>query len=357
MLSNDCFLGTSEVRTLFVIHCINGKNIRQHSSLSLEDEIILLPNTKFKVISKTSPSIGLHIINIQEISSLNLLRQRSLSISNETNSFSDIEHNPYLINNHMNNTYNDSKSLLKKLEEERNKSEGDFSSSKINSEQILLIANEIKINTSWKILKLNDNKIDNAAMTVLSPTLVLNSTIDTLYLDDNSIAGYGTRQLADALEQNFTLVKLSLSGNYIKDDGVKALAELLRTNSTLVELYLEGNIIGDSGMIALCETLEQYNRTLKKLSISNNIITDQSLEAIISFRNMNYILNDFTYDGNKFTKQVEEKLQIIDKKHEEIFQSLLYINQIAVVYLELNLYQKNVYHVMVHIYLQIFVDY
>ncbi len=314
-------MGEFGARTVFKINCSNGKNIQQHSALSTENEIIILPGTRFKVISKISPSKDLHVIEIQEIGSSNLFRQRSPSISNEVNMFSLIGTN--------------SESLLKKLEEQRYKSEGDFSSCHLNDEQIVLIANEIKTNTSWKMLKLNSNKIGDAGMVHLSSALVLNTTIEMLFLDDNKVGNYGIRLLTDSLMQNFTLINLTLAGNNIEEAGAKILADLLRKNCTLTDLSLDGNFIGNNGMIALCETLEQYNRTLKKLWVNNSNITDKSLEAIIAVRTMNHVLDDFIVDGNRFSKQAQDTLEIANKKHEEILKSLSSINEVIVLYLEL----------------------
>jgi hypothetical protein len=332
-LWSENFLGETGARTLFKINCSNGKNIRQHSSLPTEDEIILLPGTKFKVISMVSPSTDFHIIEIEEIASSNLSRQRLSSISSEINAFSLIE--PSFKHTQMINEYNELKDLLKIIEEQRSKRESEFSSLQLNDEQVLLIANEIKTNNSWKMLKLNDNKIGSTGMVHLSSALVLNSTLETLSLDDNYVGDYGTRLLTDALMQNFTLINLTLAGNQIKELGAKSLAVLLRTNSTLIDLSLEDNIIGDNGMIALCETLEQYNRTLKKLWVNNNNISDKSVEAIVAFRTMNHVLEDFRFNGNHFSKQALDTLQEANKKHDEILKSLSCINEVAVVYLQL----------------------
>jgi hypothetical protein len=50
---------------------------------------------------------------------------------------------------------------------------------------------------------------------------------------------------------------------------------------------------------------------------------------------MNHVLNDFRYDGNKFSKQALDTLQAANKKHEEILKSLSCINEVAVIYLEI----------------------
>jgi hypothetical protein len=60
------FLGKSGVRTLFNIECINGKAIRAHSFFKKENEILLIPGTYLRVVSKWSPAKDLYIIHLRE---------------------------------------------------------------------------------------------------------------------------------------------------------------------------------------------------------------------------------------------------------------------------------------------------
>jgi hypothetical protein len=60
------FVGRSGVRTVFMIECINGKAIKSHSHYKDENEIILMPGTYLRVVSKWSPADGLHMIQLQE---------------------------------------------------------------------------------------------------------------------------------------------------------------------------------------------------------------------------------------------------------------------------------------------------
>jgi hypothetical protein len=61
------FVGTSGIRTLFNIECINGKAIRSHSFFKKESEILLLPGTYFRVVGKWSPAKDLYIIHLREM--------------------------------------------------------------------------------------------------------------------------------------------------------------------------------------------------------------------------------------------------------------------------------------------------
>ncbi|CAF1029126.1 unnamed protein product [Rotaria magnacalcarata] len=60
------FLGTDGERTLFNIECTNGKSIRAQSHFEAEEEVLLLPGTYLKVVSRWSPSKDLHIIHLRE---------------------------------------------------------------------------------------------------------------------------------------------------------------------------------------------------------------------------------------------------------------------------------------------------
>jgi hypothetical protein len=65
-LKSELFLGKKDIRTMFTIECLNGKNIRQHSYYSSEDEILLLPATHFKIIDSLDQG-DLKLIHLQEI--------------------------------------------------------------------------------------------------------------------------------------------------------------------------------------------------------------------------------------------------------------------------------------------------
>jgi hypothetical protein len=61
------FLGQSGSRTLFSIDSSRGKMIQKCSDYPHESEILLLPGTRLKVVSKLQPGPDLHIIQLQEV--------------------------------------------------------------------------------------------------------------------------------------------------------------------------------------------------------------------------------------------------------------------------------------------------
>ena len=66
VLESEQFFGTSGTRTLFQIDCHTGKDIRNHSFIQKEDEILLLPARQFRVKSSLNSKDGLSIIQIEE---------------------------------------------------------------------------------------------------------------------------------------------------------------------------------------------------------------------------------------------------------------------------------------------------
>jgi hypothetical protein len=65
-LECEQFFGKSGTRTLFQIECHSGKDIKNHSYLQDEDEILLLPAREFMVTSCLDSGNGLHIIQLKE---------------------------------------------------------------------------------------------------------------------------------------------------------------------------------------------------------------------------------------------------------------------------------------------------
>jgi hypothetical protein len=67
VLESPMYVGTTGDRTIFSIETTNGRVVSEHSFFKEEEEIILLPGTCFKTLSKFSPGSGLTIIHVQEV--------------------------------------------------------------------------------------------------------------------------------------------------------------------------------------------------------------------------------------------------------------------------------------------------
>jgi hypothetical protein len=67
ILKSDQYLGSSGIRTFFIIDCANGKDIQRHSYYEKEEEILLLPATYFEVKSLFEMAPDLHVVQLKEI--------------------------------------------------------------------------------------------------------------------------------------------------------------------------------------------------------------------------------------------------------------------------------------------------
>ncbi|CAF2814699.1 unnamed protein product [Rotaria sp. Silwood2] len=67
VLENELFFGKTGNRTLFQIECTTAKDIKNHSFVTGEDEVLLLPARKFQVKSCLDSGNGLHIVQLEEV--------------------------------------------------------------------------------------------------------------------------------------------------------------------------------------------------------------------------------------------------------------------------------------------------
>ncbi|CAF1345706.1 unnamed protein product [Rotaria sp. Silwood1] len=67
VLENEQFFGKTGNRTLFQIECTTAKDIKKHSFVTGEDEILLLPARQFQVTSCLDTGSGLHIVQLTEL--------------------------------------------------------------------------------------------------------------------------------------------------------------------------------------------------------------------------------------------------------------------------------------------------
>ena len=66
VLQSEQFLGKTGKRTLFMIECINGKVIQNHSHYESENEVLLLPCSYFEIVDKISQGNELHTIHLRQ---------------------------------------------------------------------------------------------------------------------------------------------------------------------------------------------------------------------------------------------------------------------------------------------------
>ncbi|CAF4647553.1 unnamed protein product, partial [Rotaria socialis] len=65
VLKSELFLGKIGNRTMFTLHCKSARDIRKHSFYPVEDEVLLMAATQFKVMGSLDQG-NLHIIQLEE---------------------------------------------------------------------------------------------------------------------------------------------------------------------------------------------------------------------------------------------------------------------------------------------------
>ncbi|XP_072891687.1 NACHT, LRR and PYD domains-containing protein 3-like [Hemitrygon akajei] len=147
----------------------------------------------------------------------------------------------------------------------------------------------------------------------------------------------GVKLVSEALrKQQCKMQKLRLNNVGLTESGAKDLASALSTNRSLTELALGGNNLGDTGVKLLCAALRKprcekhilwldhvnltdsivedlvsaliTNRSLRKLNMEFNSLTDESVPAlrrlILALRSLEWI----ALAGNQFSRTGEKEL-------------------------------------------------
>ncbi|CAF3897195.1 unnamed protein product, partial [Rotaria magnacalcarata] len=259
------FLGTDGERTLFNIECTNGKSIRAQSHFEAEEEVLLLPGTYLKVVSRWSPSKDLHIIHLREepapyqtiappfeatSSPVDLPSLKPLTISKEPPKVSTAAAASVKPSMPKPAAPASSKPkfrnprLEKIIAEQENKEELNITSMQLTEADMEIVVyyviGQIKCRSGY-----NEQ----------SPNLPT-TTLTTLKLWSNQIGDKGAQHLAGALRNNTTLTALELGENQIGALGAQHLADALRNNTTLATLDLRGNEIGALGAQHLADALQ-----------------------------------------------------------------------------------------------------
>ncbi|KAF9407597.1 hypothetical protein BGZ94_002639 [Podila epigama] len=133
------------------------------------------------------------------------------------------------------------------------------------------IAQTLRRNMSLKRLVLANNNLDHARLVAIAEALKLNIGLESLDLSYNRVCGpliTGVNALTSKLAYNKTLKKLCLSNTGLQSEGAIALAEFLPETRTLAELDLTGNDLVDiAGVMALAVSI-RMNKSLTCLDMN-----------------------------------------------------------------------------------------
>jgi hypothetical protein len=284
-----CF-GQTGIRTLFIIHSNQGKNINQHSFYKTKNEILLPPGQSFEVVSYRVSNDDLHIIVLKEFSYSNSIQSISTSgINNRHDKSIDL-------------------SFRKRI---KKYSEMNFRNQNLTDRHIEIIVKEAidRKNCTW--LSLQNNQITSHGVSIIADGLKMYKSLESLYLSQNFVTDTGVQCLTKILKNNYSnLTLLSLDHNRIKDGGAQYLATMLKTNRILTDLWLSYNEIGDHGLQSLVNVLTFHNRTLMQLYLHGNIlITDSNIDSLVHMLTYNKTLNTLWLQNCSLSQEGKEKLE------------------------------------------------
>lgn len=140
-----------------------------------------------------------------------------------------------------------------------------------------------------------------------------------LSLCENCITDKAAMEIGRGLKGNTCLETLLLRDNQIGDDGAWEMGESLKYNKTLRKLDLSKNYVQIRGGGKIAEALLVTNRTLKWLSLGDNLMSDKVVPVFRSVIKKNKKLDVLVFSGNQFRERYLKKLQVVwDEKTQAI---------------------------------------
>ena len=224
VLNHESFFGRSGERTLFDITCSEGRSIKAYSNYDIEEEVLLLPGTLFKIKGVANIATGVHMIALEETDTAVYLPARRLLKSSRiptpvpkpaptpqtepptTTPYPSCEPKPRPA------TQPRSADGRRKLEQR--------------------IVTDCQPRGTAELGRL---ELTDAEMPEIVKEVIVGKECTKLVLSDNNIRAGGLVALAKGARESQTLIELNLARNHLTDDDVRALAEELTMNETVEE--------------------------------------------------------------------------------------------------------------------------
>jgi Ran GTPase-activating protein (RanGAP) involved in mRNA processing and transport len=175
-------------------------------------------------------------------------------------------------------------------------------------------------NTVLQELYLNLNVLSDDGIVHLSHALGTSAcNLKVLDLEGNQLSYVASRLLAHALAEAKNLDTLLLRNNLVGGDGAGLLEQGLRHSSSVTYLDLERNVLGDIGMRCLMRAMRRIpprrgrkaqpdNRSIRKLNVCCNNITDACIEEVAEALHKNITLRTIMTDQNEISEEGRKKI-------------------------------------------------
>jgi hypothetical protein len=176
----------------------------------------------------------------------------------------------------------------------------------LQSEGIKYISDDINT-TSLTELNLNGNPIKKSDLFILASELKLNSTIKILHLSKMITDDYLCCGLSKLIESASSLENLDISYNYLcKKQHFSTMCESLLKNTGLKIINLELSGIDDKELLTLSRYI-QHNKSIERMILTKNRITEQALQdflLLIKYTN----IKDISFDNRE--KKIFSRISI-----------------------------------------------
>ena len=123
---------------------------------------------------------------------------------------------------------------------------------------------------------------------------------------------------------NYQLQKIKPNFNRINlnDYGIKLICSFFNQNKNKIykEIKLQGCLLGDINLDLLIKSLMDNNIIIPIINISENELTDSSIESIIKLLIDNEVTTNLNITNNSFSRKGKDKLKkFVKKRKEELF--------------------------------------
>ena len=307
----DQFMGETGQRALFIIDCLNGKDISKHSYFGREKEILLPPATSVQVVRKEFRDDGVLIIHLQEVySQFKYLED----LTSTDSTFEDTDNVSVTSDEASADRYGLDSYFNPKLNEDlgrfRPRSEVYLLGRRFNPRDMEIIAQKSVLENQCRGLFLRESGITSQGAVVIARALSSPNSLERLFISHNNIGDTGAIALAKALQNNVTLKQLCLGYDEITDDGVNHIANTLEVNRTLTHLWLPSNRITERGLKRLAEVLTNTNRTLQVLSLEwNKFSSENSVDILVGMLRNNRSLTALNLNNCRLPRSAIKQLK------------------------------------------------
>ena len=156
----------------------------------------------------------------------------------------------------------------------------DLSSNCFTPEGLVIIFDHLKSAVYLRKLNISCNEITARASCVIATVLSHNSKLMELDIGNNLMQTYATATVFNSLKHTSNLKKLYINGNMITDEVADDIAVVLFLNTQLEELDISCNDLQTAGIIKIFEGIK-HTRTITKLNIAHNIVTDEATPYVV----------------------------------------------------------------------------